>query len=161
MRHRMAFCAPQTQLTCNHLLRSVTSDVTVADTSHYLETECMREAMEQVLYSNGVDVVLNGHLHEYERTNPVFVSHLLPCLLCAFNTAAEASFTSCSAMAEQLRSPASLHAMLAPELHLQIDDSCAVLLPTLYGMLCLFPYHLYCRHSLPLGFGLHGRPQGK
>lgn len=41
-------------------------------TTHYLETECMREAMEQVLYSNGVDVVLNGHLHEYERTNPVF-----------------------------------------------------------------------------------------
>ena len=72
-----------------HLLRSVvsvTSDVTVADTTHYLETECMREAMEQVLYSNGVDVVLNGHLHEYERTNPVFVSHLPPCLLCAFNT---------------------------------------------------------------------------
>ncbi len=46
-----------------------------ADTTHYLETECMREAMEEVLYSNGVDVVLNGHLHEYERTNPVFVSH--------------------------------------------------------------------------------------
>lgn len=36
----------------------------------------MREAMEEVLYDNGVDVVLNGHLHEYERTNPVFVSPL-------------------------------------------------------------------------------------
>lgn len=47
-----------------------------ADTTHYLENECMREAMEELLYENGVDVVLNGHLHEYERTNPVFVSAL-------------------------------------------------------------------------------------
>ena len=47
-----------------------------ADTTHYLENECMREAMEEMLYENGVDVVLNGHLHEYERTNPVFVSYL-------------------------------------------------------------------------------------
>lgn len=51
-----------------------------ADTTHYLENECMREAMEEMLYENGVDVVLNGHLHEYERTNPVFVSYLS--LLC-------------------------------------------------------------------------------
>ena len=34
----------------------------------------MREAMEDVLYANGVDVILNGHLHVYERTNPVYVS---------------------------------------------------------------------------------------
>ena len=47
-----------------------------ADTTHYLENECMREAMEGVLYQNGVDVILNGHLHEYERTNPVYVSTL-------------------------------------------------------------------------------------
>lgn len=38
----------------------------------------MREAMESVLYDNGVDVVLNGHLHEYERTNPVYVSSFGP-----------------------------------------------------------------------------------
>lgn len=44
--------------------------------THYLENECMREAMESVLYENGVDVVLNGHLHIYERTNPVYVSIL-------------------------------------------------------------------------------------
>ena len=47
-----------------------------ADTTHYLENECMRESMEEMLYENGIDVVLNGHLHEYERTNPVFVSFL-------------------------------------------------------------------------------------
>lgn len=34
----------------------------------------MRLAMEDVLYSNGVDVILNGHCHEYERSNPVYVS---------------------------------------------------------------------------------------
>lgn len=49
-------------------------DNVVADTTHYLENECMREAMETLLYENGVDVILNGHLHEYERTNPVYVS---------------------------------------------------------------------------------------
>lgn len=55
----------------------VITHVDAADTTHYLETECMREAMEEMLYTNGVDIVLNGHLHEYERTNPVFVSLLL------------------------------------------------------------------------------------
>ncbi len=40
--------------------------------------------------------------------------------------------------------------MLAPDLHLQIDNLRAVLPPTLYGMLCLFPYSLHCRHSLSL-----------
>ena len=34
----------------------------------------MRLAMEDVLYNNGVDIVLNGHCHEYERSNPVYVS---------------------------------------------------------------------------------------
>ena len=42
----------------------------------------MREAMESVLYDNGVDVVLNGHLHEYERTNPVYVSCFGPQSAC-------------------------------------------------------------------------------
>lgn len=30
--------------------------------------------MEQMMYDNGVDIVLNGHLHEYERTKSVYVS---------------------------------------------------------------------------------------
>ena len=131
------------------------SHVTVADTTHYLETECMREAMEQVLYSNGVDVVLNGHLHEYERTNPVFVSHY--CLAhCAHSTQLQ-RLTSHHVTAEQLRFLVSLPAMLAPDLHLQIDNLRAVLPPTLYGMLCLIPYSLHCRHSL--SFALHGKLQ--
>jgi len=48
-----------------------------ADVSHYKENECMRLAMEEVLYNAGVDVVLNGHCHEYERSNPVYVSFRL------------------------------------------------------------------------------------
>lgn len=51
----------------------------------------MREAMEDVLYAAGVDVILNGHLHVYERTNPVYVgppSHDGVCqnVLMAFST---------------------------------------------------------------------------
>lgn len=34
----------------------------------------MRLAMEGILYNAGVDIVLNGHCHEYERSNPVYVS---------------------------------------------------------------------------------------
>ena len=49
-----------------------------ADTSHYKENECMRLAMEDVLYDAGIDIVLNGHCHEYERSNAVYVS----CCLC-------------------------------------------------------------------------------
>ena len=45
--------------------------------NHYKENECMRLAMEDVLYNNGVDIVLNGHCHEYERSNSVYVSSLV------------------------------------------------------------------------------------
>lgn len=48
-----------------------------ADTSHYKENECMRLAMEDVLYEAGIDIVLNGHCHEYERSNPVYVSEVV------------------------------------------------------------------------------------
>ena len=34
----------------------------------------MRVTMEPLLYAAGVDIVLNGHLHEYERTHAVYVS---------------------------------------------------------------------------------------
>ena len=59
-----------------------------ADTSHYKENECMRLAMEELLYSNGVDVILNGHCHEYERSNPVYVSFAGPPLCCMLSLAA-------------------------------------------------------------------------
>lgn len=48
-------------------------------TAHYLENNCMREAMENVLYASGVDVILNGHLHVYERTSPVYNFQLDEC----------------------------------------------------------------------------------
>jgi len=60
--------------------------------SHYKENECMRLAMEDTLYNAGVDVVINGHCHEYERSNPVYVSFCLStpvtdglscCMLCS------------------------------------------------------------------------------
>ncbi|KAK9802602.1 hypothetical protein WJX73_000292 [Symbiochloris irregularis] len=41
-------------------------------TTHYKETECMRQAMEPLLYEAGADIIFNGHLHTYERTNPVY-----------------------------------------------------------------------------------------
>ena len=53
---------------------SVRHQACAAVVNHYKENECMRLAMEDVLYSNGVDVILNGHCHEYERSNPVYVS---------------------------------------------------------------------------------------
>ncbi len=56
---------------------SVCDCVCAADVNHYKENECMRLAMEDVLYNNGVDIVLNGHCHEYERSNPVYVSYLV------------------------------------------------------------------------------------
>ncbi|KAL3151075.1 hypothetical protein ABBQ38_012945 [Trebouxia sp. C0009 RCD-2024] len=48
-------------------------------TAHYKENECMRLAMEDVLYEAGVDVVLNGHNHAYERSNPVYNFTMDPC----------------------------------------------------------------------------------
>ncbi|KAM7253314.1 hypothetical protein ACFE04_008808 [Oxalis oulophora] len=46
---------------------------------HYREAECMRVAMEELLYKYGVDIVFNGHVHSYERTNRVYNYTLDPC----------------------------------------------------------------------------------
>ncbi|XP_026400883.1 purple acid phosphatase 15-like [Papaver somniferum] len=46
---------------------------------HYREAECMRVAMEDLLYSYGVDMVFNGHVHAYERSNRVYNYSLDPC----------------------------------------------------------------------------------
>lgn len=32
--------------------------------AHYREAECMRVAMEELLYSYGVDIVFNGHVSD-------------------------------------------------------------------------------------------------
>ncbi|OAY80435.1 Purple acid phosphatase 15 [Ananas comosus] len=47
--------------------------------AHYREAECMRVEMEDLLYSYGVDVVFNGHVHAYERSNRVYNYKLDPC----------------------------------------------------------------------------------
>ena len=39
---------------------------------HFKEAERHRWALERVLYDGGVDVVLSGHVHAYERTRNVF-----------------------------------------------------------------------------------------
>lgn len=47
--------------------------------AHYREAECMKQEMEELLYRYGVDVVFNGHVHAYERSNRVFNYTLDPC----------------------------------------------------------------------------------
>ncbi|KDP26377.1 hypothetical protein JCGZ_17535 [Jatropha curcas] len=47
--------------------------------AHYREAECMKVAMEELLYSYGVDIVFNGHVHAYERSNRVYNYELDPC----------------------------------------------------------------------------------
>ncbi|KAL6535047.1 Purple acid phosphatase 15 [Orobanche minor] len=48
-------------------------------TAHYREAECMKVAMEDLLYQYGVDIVFNGHVHAYERSNRVYKYTLDPC----------------------------------------------------------------------------------
>ncbi|KAM7253188.1 hypothetical protein ACFE04_025806 [Oxalis oulophora] len=47
--------------------------------AHYREAECMRVAMEELLYEYGVNIVFNGHVHAYERSNRVFNYTYDPC----------------------------------------------------------------------------------
>ncbi|XP_043705610.1 purple acid phosphatase 15-like [Telopea speciosissima] len=47
--------------------------------AHYREAECMRGEMEELLHSYGVDIVFNGHVHAYERSNRVYNYALDPC----------------------------------------------------------------------------------
>ncbi|KAK9830602.1 hypothetical protein WJX81_003718 [Elliptochloris bilobata] len=48
------------------------------DTS-YKEFEQMRVSMEPIIYQYGVDVMFNGHVHSYERSNPVYNYVNNPC----------------------------------------------------------------------------------
>ncbi|KAG5002305.1 hypothetical protein JHK87_023377 [Glycine soja] len=47
--------------------------------AHYREAECMRVEMEDLLYAYGVDIIFNGHVHAYERSNRVYNYNLDPC----------------------------------------------------------------------------------
>jgi hypothetical protein len=43
-----------------------------SNSGHVEETRLMRRDMERLLYDAGADVVLNGHVHAYERSFPTF-----------------------------------------------------------------------------------------
>ncbi|KAG2485785.1 hypothetical protein HYH03_015496 [Edaphochlamys debaryana] len=46
---------------------------------HYKEMECFMSIWEDVFYQYGVDLVLNGHVHAYERTHPMYKYKLDNC----------------------------------------------------------------------------------
>ena len=46
---------------------------------HFKEAERARKALEQTLYDAGVDLILNGHVHSYERSHPVLNYGLNDC----------------------------------------------------------------------------------
>ena len=45
-----------------------------SNTNHYADPQTvqMRESMEELFYKYNVNLVFNGHVHDYERTYPVF-----------------------------------------------------------------------------------------
>ncbi len=43
-----------------------------SNNGHWMEAELMRKSIEPLLYEYGVDVVLSGHIHCYERSAPVY-----------------------------------------------------------------------------------------
>lgn len=47
--------------------------------AHYKEVECFQQQVETLLFQYGVSFVFNGHVHAYERSNPVFAYELNPC----------------------------------------------------------------------------------
>ena len=50
-----------------------------SNTVHWKEAERMRVSMEPLLYSYGVDIVLSGHVHAYERTTAVYLEETNEC----------------------------------------------------------------------------------
>mmetsp|Transcript_35578 Transcript_35578/g.87508 ORF Transcript_35578/g.87508 Transcript_35578/m.87508 type:complete len:328 (+) Transcript_35578:848-1831(+) len=50
-----------------------------SNAGHFKEAWRAQEALEQDLYDAGVDVVLNGHVHSYERSHPVHKWGVDPC----------------------------------------------------------------------------------
>jgi acid phosphatase type 7 len=49
------------------------------NTGHYKEGEIFRRQYEPLLYKYGVDIVMNGHIHAYERTFPMYNNTVDPC----------------------------------------------------------------------------------
>ena len=50
-----------------------------SNSGHWREAERMRAELEPLLYSYGVDLLLAGHVHSYERTHAVYDGALNPC----------------------------------------------------------------------------------
>jgi len=50
-----------------------------SNAAHIGEAELMRQDMEWLFYKYGVNVVLAGHTHSYERTSPVYNNRTDPC----------------------------------------------------------------------------------
>ena len=49
------------------------------NSGHYMEGEIFRRQYEPLLYMYGVDIVMNGHVHAYERSFPVYNNTVNPC----------------------------------------------------------------------------------
>jgi acid phosphatase type 7 len=49
------------------------------NSGHYMEGEIFRRQYEPLLYKYGVDIVMNGHVHAYERSFPVYNNTVDPC----------------------------------------------------------------------------------
>jgi 3',5'-cyclic AMP phosphodiesterase CpdA len=50
-----------------------------SNNGHWMEGELMRLSIEPLFYNYGVDFVLAGHVHSYERTLPMYNSTVDPC----------------------------------------------------------------------------------
>lgn len=50
-----------------------------SNTHHYLEGFSAQQDLEAILYEHGVDLVVNGHVHSYERSLPVYNNTVDPC----------------------------------------------------------------------------------
>ena len=46
---------------------------------NWMQGELMRESFEALLYAAGVDMIYTGHVHSYERTQPVYNNKINPC----------------------------------------------------------------------------------
>ena len=97
--HVIALCSyagfnessPQYQWLKSYLLTSIDREKTPwliammhvpfynSNSGHWMEGELMRLSMEPLLYEYGVDVVISGHVHSYERTSAVYNNELDEC----------------------------------------------------------------------------------
>ncbi len=50
-----------------------------SNTVHWMEGELTRRSMEPLIYKYGVDLVISGHVHSYERTFSTYDNELDPC----------------------------------------------------------------------------------